>query len=197
MWGYSGGSLASGWAAELQPLYAPELKISGAALGGTVLKITPVIDAINKGSSAGLLFAGLQGLANEYSSAADLIRENIVPAKWADFNKTQELCLVGNLLEYQNEDIYSYFKDGDIFTNPEATKLLNENAMGQHSPTIPLLIYKSTNDEISPVKDTDDLYNTYCSNGADVKYMRDVLSDHTVLTITGRCSVPNARDAFL
>ena len=25
MWGYSGGSLASGWAAALQPSYAPEL----------------------------------------------------------------------------------------------------------------------------------------------------------------------------
>ncbi|KAL3483289.1 secretory lipase-domain-containing protein [Aspergillus germanicus] len=161
MWGYSGRSLASGWAAELQPSYAPELKIAGAALGGTVPKITPVIESINKAPLPGSSFAG------------------------GDFNKTQELCLVGNLLEYQNEDIYSYFKDGDIFTKPEATKLLDENAMGQHTPTIPLLIYKSTNDEISPVRDTDHLYNTYCSNGADVKYLRDVLSDHTVLTITG------------
>ncbi|KAL3441511.1 secretory lipase-domain-containing protein [Aspergillus insuetus] len=167
MWGYSGGSLASGWAAELQPSYAPELKIAGAALGGTVPKITPVIDTISKGSSAGLLFAGLQELANEYPSVAQLIRENIIPAKWADFNKTQ-----------------GALPHGDIFTKPEATKLLDENSMGQHTPSIPLLIYKSTNDEICPVKDTDHLYNTYCSNGADVKYLRDVLSDHTALTIT-------------
>ncbi|CEL11464.1 hypothetical protein ASPCAL14566 [Aspergillus calidoustus] len=185
MWGYSGGSLASGWAAELQPSYAPELKIAGAALGGTVPEILPVIDAINKGTSVGLLIAGLKGLANEYPSAAQLIRENIIPAKWAEFNKTQELCLVGNLLEYQNDDIYSYFKDENIFTNHEATKILNENSMGQHTPSIPLLIYKSTNDEISPVRDTDQLYNNYCSNGADVKYLRDILSDHTTLAITG------------
>ena len=42
MWGYSGGSLASGWAAALQPSYAPELggNLLGAALGGFVTNIT-------------------------------------------------------------------------------------------------------------------------------------------------------------
>lgn len=33
MWGYSGGSLASEWAAELQPQYAPELNFVGTVLG--------------------------------------------------------------------------------------------------------------------------------------------------------------------
>lgn len=32
IWGYSGGALASGWAAELQPGYAPELNIKGVAV---------------------------------------------------------------------------------------------------------------------------------------------------------------------
>ena len=32
MYGYSGGALGAGWAAELQSQYAPELKFSGAAL---------------------------------------------------------------------------------------------------------------------------------------------------------------------
>src|SRR5439155_18460325 len=35
LWGYSGGGLATSWAAELQNGYAPELKILGAASGGT------------------------------------------------------------------------------------------------------------------------------------------------------------------
>ncbi|OAX84550.1 hypothetical protein ACJ72_01069 [Emergomyces africanus] len=45
MWGYSGGSLASGFAAELQPSYAPELWIVGAALGGTVPNIKTALNA--------------------------------------------------------------------------------------------------------------------------------------------------------
>jgi hypothetical protein len=33
LWGYSGGGLASGWAAQLHSTYAPELDIVGAVLG--------------------------------------------------------------------------------------------------------------------------------------------------------------------
>lgn len=42
MWGYSGGSIASTFAAELQASYAPELDFAGAALGGIVPDLTEV-----------------------------------------------------------------------------------------------------------------------------------------------------------
>ncbi|OJI98249.1 hypothetical protein ASPVEDRAFT_37689 [Aspergillus versicolor CBS 583.65] len=191
LWGYSGGSLASGFAAELQPIYAPELKIAGAALGGTVPKIGPVIELSNKGLFAGLIPAGVQGLANEYPSAAKLIAENILPEKWAEFNKTQNLCLAGNIIEYLNQDVYSYMKNPDLFETKPAQDLMNANAMGQHAPEIPLMIYKSANDEVSPVEDTDELYDSYCASGVNVEYTRDLLSEHAILTITG------SGDAFL
>ncbi|KAL4886809.1 secretory lipase-domain-containing protein [Aspergillus karnatakaensis] len=191
LWGYSGGSLASGFAAELQPTYAPELNLAGAALGGTVPKILPVIEASNKGLFTGLIPAGVQGLANEYPTAQQLIRENIVPEKWAEFNKTQNLCLTGNIIEYLGDDIYSYVSDREIFHGEIATQLINENAMGQRTPEIPILIYKAVNDQVSPVKDTDDLYNTYCANGASVEYVRDLIGEHALMTITG------SPDAFM
>ena len=68
MWGYSGGSLASGWAAALQPKYAPELKknLIGAALGGFVTNITATAEATDGTLFAGLVPNALSGLANEY-----------------------------------------------------------------------------------------------------------------------------------
>jgi hypothetical protein len=36
MYGYSGGASIVSWVSELQPTYAPELKIHGAALGGII-----------------------------------------------------------------------------------------------------------------------------------------------------------------
>ncbi|KAL4983925.1 secretory lipase-domain-containing protein [Aspergillus falconensis] len=191
LWGYSGGSLASGFAAELQPSYAPELKIAGAALGGTVPQILPVIKASNKGIFTGLIPAGIQGLANEYPAAQQLIREAILPDKWAEFNKTQELCLTGNIIEYLGKDVYSYVNDPNVFESPLANSLTEPNAMGLHTPEIPILIYKGVNDQISPVEDTDSLYDTYCSNGANVEYVRDLLAEHALMTITG------APDAFM
>lgn len=191
MWGYSGGSLAAGFAAELQPTYAPELKIAGAALGGIVPKILPVLYAVNKGVFAGLIAAGIQGLANEYPSAAQLIADYVLPSKMAAFNKTQNLCLAGNIFNYANQDVFSYSRDPNVFTEPTATALINANAMGQHVPEIPLYVYKSAGDEISPVNNSDYLISqVYCSGGATVQYMRDELSEHATMAILG------APDAF-
>lgn len=191
IWGYSGGSLASGFAAELQPTYAPELNIAGAALGGTVPKILPVVYAVNKGLFAGLVPAGIQGLANEYPTVAQLIAENLVPSKVAEFNKTQNMCLTGDIVTYLDQDVFTYVKDTNIFTEPVVTAVLSANAMGQHIPQIPLYIYKSAGDEVSPVNDTDYLVNKiYCPGGARVQYLRDDLSEHALMDILG------APDAF-
>lgn len=54
MWGYSGGALASEWAAELQVQYAPEMNFAGAALGGLTPNISTVLTTINKNYAAGL-----------------------------------------------------------------------------------------------------------------------------------------------
>ncbi|EED19820.1 secretory lipase, putative [Talaromyces stipitatus ATCC 10500] len=183
LWGYSGGSLASGFAAELQPTYAPELNIAGVALGGTVPQILPVVYAVNK---------GIQGLANEYPTAAQLVADNVLPSKAAEFNKTKSLCLSGDTTTYFGQDMFSYVKDPNIFTEPTATALLGANAMGQHLPKIPLYIYKSAGDEISPVNDTDALVaQYYCSGGASVQCKRDELSEHAAMAILG------APDAFM
>ncbi|KAL3456139.1 secretory lipase-domain-containing protein [Aspergillus heterothallicus] len=173
MWGYSGGSLASGFAAELQPDYAPELNIAGAALGGTVPKISPVIEAVNKGIFTGFIPAGIQGLASEYPVAQTIISESLLPNKVADFNKTQSLCLTGNIVEYIGQDIYSYVKDPGVFTSAPVTALLDATTW------------------VSPIHDTDELYSYYCANGAAVTYTRDLASEHVTLGVTG------APDAFL
>lgn len=54
VWGYSGGALASEWAAELQEDYAPDLDFAGAALGGLTPNVTSVLLSINAKLSAGL-----------------------------------------------------------------------------------------------------------------------------------------------
>ncbi len=54
LWGYSGGALASEWAAELQVQYAPEMNFSGNAVGGLTPNVTSVLFSINKAASAGL-----------------------------------------------------------------------------------------------------------------------------------------------
>jgi hypothetical protein len=62
IWGYSGGSIATFSAAELQPSYAPEINISAAVVGGLVDDISAAMDKINKSPIAGTLIALLLGI---------------------------------------------------------------------------------------------------------------------------------------
>lgn len=185
MWGYSGGSLATGFAAELQPTYAPELTIAGAALGGTVPKILSVINTVNKGVFTGLVPAGILGLTNEYPAAREIVRDIILPEKAAEFNKAKRLCLTGALREYFGQDIYNYVNSRNVFSSSAARAVLDPNSMGQNTPNIPLFIYKSISDEVSPIADSDELVAKYCEGGANVEYKRDRLSEHASLEVIG------------
>jgi hypothetical protein len=69
LWGYSGGSLASEWAAELQVQYAPDLNFVGATLGGLVPNATSIFETITGTRWAGLIPSALLGLTSQYPAA--------------------------------------------------------------------------------------------------------------------------------
>ncbi|KAK4078903.1 hypothetical protein Trihar35433_8 [Trichoderma harzianum] len=186
MWGYSGGSLASGWAAELQPTYAPELKIAGAALGGTVPNITTVLTEINKSLFAGIIPSGMVGLSNQYPYVAEVLDQHILTQYKPLFGLVRNQCLSADVLDFLGRDVLAMFDDPSLpFTDPRLVQIENDNGMGHAIPRIPLYVYKSTGDELSPVEETDALVSKYCVGGTSVEYVRDVLSEHGSLAITG------------
>jgi hypothetical protein len=197
MWGYSGGSLVSSFAAELAPTYAPELLASnaliGVALGGAVPNITTALPYLTASPFAGLVPGGIIGLANEYASIAAKVSANLLPNKAEYFNKARTQCLGANLLSFLGQDVLAdYFTSEELFfSDPEVLSVTNANAMGQRPipASVPVFMYKGVQDQISPVEDTDALYNFYCTGGARVEYIRDVSAEHATLLITG---VPSA-----
>lgn len=185
LWGYSGGSLASGFAAELQPCYAPELKITGAALGGTCPNILSVLYTINKSAYAGLIATGVVGLSNEYPEVASLIANEVKPEKKAALEQVRGQCLGAAVISFVFQDIFSYVKDPSIFNGTVVQKIVAENNMGHAAPRIPILVYKGVKDEISPVADTDKLVQWYCAGGSAVEYRRLPSENHLGLMTDG------------
>ena len=183
--GYSGGSLASGWAAQLQPTYAPELQIAGAALGGTVPNITSVLYTINKGPAAGLVPAGVLGLAGQYPDLESLILSQLKPETAPAFLKVRSQCLSEDTQQFAGQDLFAYFKDPAIFQTSVPQAVLEENRQGKVAPKIPIYIYKAIFDEISPSNDTNLLVSEWCAGGTTVQYDRDLLAEHTTLAILG------------
>lgn len=186
MWGYSAGSDATAWAAELHPTYAPELAIAGAAIGGTTPNITNVIATTNRGPFAGLLPAGVQGLVRQYPALAAVVDRYLRPAHRAAFAQTRRQCLLADASEFFYQDVLGMFTDPGFYrTDPVVVRILDEIALGQAVPRIPLYWYKSTHDEVSPVADTDAVYDRYCAAGATVEYVRDEASEHASAAWTG------------
>lgn len=198
LWGYSGGSMATDFAAELLPSYAPDLRVIGAALGGTVPNITNSLNQLNKTPLAGLIPNGILGLTHQYPEVKELINEKLKPHTAAKFNLGASQCLFASIEEFFMEDIYDYFTDFETFLdNSVAQSTLSENDAGKTASPIPLFIYKAIHDEVSPIADTDALVKNFCVGGTPVTYHRDEFSEHLTLYIT---SGPDAlmwlRDRF-
>lgn len=185
LWGYSGGSVASSFAAELHPSYAPELNIVGAAIGGTVPYLSNAITVVNKGYGAGLLPPAILGLSYEYPQIRTLINNHILPEYKDSFFKAERQCFVADALQFPLADVINMFDDPAIFTSEPALSILKENSLGAHVPSVPMYVYKSIGDEVSRVEDTDDVVDYYCSEGASIHYDRDKVSDHGSLAVTG------------
>ncbi|PKX94872.1 putative secretory lipase [Aspergillus novofumigatus IBT 16806] len=165
--------------------FAAELQlIARAVQGGTVSRMQLVFVIIKKGVWAGLIPAGLQGLANEYLTFKQTLYDCLVPEKELDFVETKDLCFSGHIAKYKFQDINMYVTEADFIDEPDVAWVLDVNAMGQHVPQIPLFIYKSANNEVSLVKDTDALVAFYCDSGPKVKYLREGLSDHAMMALT-------------
>ncbi|MGY2062678.1 lipase family protein, partial [Nocardia gipuzkoensis] len=66
LFGYSGGSRGSEFAAELAPAYAPELNIRGAATGGLPADMRHTAERINGGPLTGNIVAAAFGIDHAY-----------------------------------------------------------------------------------------------------------------------------------
>ena len=183
--GYSGGALASEWAAELQVQYAPELHFAGASLGGLPTNMISVVETVVGGPFSVLSVIGILGLTSQDAVAREYIMSQLKTS--GPYNATGFLValhqnLITSVVEYADQNIFSdYFTSGaSVLEHPPLQTLLNRDGIqGYHGvPSMPLYIYKAIGDEISPVADTDALVERYCAVGANILYQRNTVGGH-------------------
>lgn len=177
--GYSGGSIATGWAAELYESYASELDIQGFAVGGFVTDPRRVMSNVNKTPYVGFVPPGIYGLISEYTALWEYFDSEIKPENQTSLLKTSQQCLLANLLQYAGQDIFSVFNSGEAFFNQtDVAEVLLNNTLGKTAPKPPLLIVNGINDQICPIDMVDDVVDYYCSEGTSLIYGRLPQEDH-------------------
>lgn len=181
LWGYSGGALATGWAAQLQPRYAPELTLAGVASGGTPANLKAAARQMSGGPFAGLAIAAVIGLSRAHPKLGRLFNE----AGQHLLKQAGDLCVGQLAARYAFDTIEQYTTSDNPLSEPLASKILARNTMGRHAPEAPVYMYHSYFDELVPYSTAKKLANQWCAQGTRVSFYTDYLSEHNVLAVTG------------
>jgi alpha-beta hydrolase superfamily lysophospholipase len=162
LWGYSGGGLASAWAAEMAGTYAPDLNVVGAVLGSPVGDLGHTFRRLNGTYMAGLPALVVAALADIYPDLNKVIQEHVTVEGKDLLERLHDMTTAEAVIRLIKKDM------GDI-------------KLGAAVPTPPVLIVQAVHDQLISVEDIDELADTYSTGGASVTYHRDMFSEHLLL----------------
>ncbi|KAJ5467378.1 Lipasesecreted [Penicillium sp. IBT 31633x] len=190
--GYSGGAIATGWAASLQSKYASELNIKGWVQGGTPANLTGTMELIDNTAFAGFLPVAIVGLSKPSAYGAELtpLINDIMTTQGQETLKTAgSQCAVGALAAFLEQSIFdtNFQTLGKEFIyEPTIQKVLKQNTMGvnkDETPIAPTLVYHATRDEVIPYNDAKVAVQSWCNQGADIKFTTYVSGGHATTEI--------------
>ncbi|MEV0296735.1 lipase family protein [Nocardia sp. NPDC050710] len=168
MAGYSGGGMATAWAAALQPRYAPELDIVGAAAGGVPTNMVAMLEALNYNPhpAFGLMMAAGIGLEREYPDRfpiSDSMNAQGLAARERMANGcTNEILAVG-----AGRSVRDFASSMSMASNPTARAVVEENSLELFDgvPTMPIFEWHSESDPLIPVDSVVNTNRRYCAAG--------------------------------
>jgi triacylglycerol lipase len=183
VWGYSGGGLATGWAAEAAATYAPELAIVGAVMGSPVVDPESVARRLNASPWAGLAALMVASLVHVFPQARKVVDEHATEAGKALLAQIEQMSTGEAIRRFRNVDIADYvdLSFQELFGLPELRHVFEVTRLGQKTPSMAVLLIQGVHDKIVDVADVDRLVDTYTQGGAAVSYHRDPLAEHLLL----------------
>ncbi|OAA37545.1 Lipase, secreted [Beauveria brongniartii RCEF 3172] len=192
--GYSGGGLSTAWAAALQPSYAPELPVKGWTAGGIPANLTYIFEFIDGSLLSGVEIVALAGLSKPSAYGATLkpfIDGISTPALQKVLQIANTQCFVADLLAFPFQSLldtkYQSLGKG-VLTNPTMLSALQDNTLGVdkgQKPTAPFLMFHAKPDELVAYAPAAKVHDTWCDNGATVKFVEYANGGHVTTAVLG------------
>lgn len=192
--GYSQGGGAAMWAGEIQPEYAPEMKLVGVAAGGVPADVVQVALQLNGGDGFGFLAEALIGLDNAYPDLKldDYLNEagkQMFPLVEKDY------CAFELLTKLKGKNLEEYTTDNPLL-KPEWTEKYELNKLGKKPPKVPVFDYHATQDNLVQYDQGKALRDTYCQAGVKVTW-KTFETDHiTGVYLGNKDSLAFLKDRF-
>ena len=183
LWGYSGGGLASAWAAEVHNDYAPELNIVGAVLGSPVGDLGNTFRRLNGSQFAGLPALVISALAKTYPGLQRVVEEHATDEGRATLKRLERMTTVEAIIRMFRADMDDLVHPplDQVLDMPEVQEVFEAIRLGRTVPTPPVLLVQAVHDSVINVDDIDQLVHLYTEGGAAVTYHRDMFSEHMLL----------------
>ncbi|OBJ47934.1 lipase family protein [Mycobacterium sp. 1423905.2] len=183
LWGYSGGGLASAWAAEHNADYAPELNVVGAVLGSPVGDCGTVARHLNTTFFAGLAALMIAALTHVFPGAQRVVDQHATEDGKRLLDELHHMTTVEAVWRLRHVDIGSFVDmcADDLWELPEVQEVFDATKLGQTMPQAPLLVVQSVHDRIISIDAIDKLVAVYRHSGVAVTYQRDRFCGHLLL----------------
>lgn len=183
LWGYSGGGLASAWAAEMHASYAPELNIVGAVLGSPVGDLGHTFRRLNGSYLAALPALVVSALSKTYPDLNRVIEQHATEDGRELLRRLEGMTTLEAVIRLFRTDMDNLVNPPleEVLAMPEVQYVFQNIKLGTAVPTPPVLLVQAVHDSVIAVDDIDELAHLYSSGGAQVTYHRDMFSEHMLL----------------
>ncbi|MFD9941622.1 lipase family protein [Nonomuraea sp. NPDC059023] len=179
--GYSQGGASAGWAGQLQPSYAPDLRLKGVAAGGVPADLKAVAQSLDGGANFGLAAAAGVGFDAAYDEL-DLFNDLNDRGK-ALMTDAADDCVgdLGKLAGLRFSDLSPI----DLMNQPKWLARLAENRLGARPPRVPVFLYHARGDEIIPHAVGSTLRSEYCRAGVNARWLSIPGGNHVLGAVEG------------
>ncbi|GAB5904772.1 lipase family protein [Mycobacteroides chelonae] len=185
IWGYSGGGMASSWAAEMAPTYAPEIEVVGAVLGAPVSDPGGLALRLNGTKFSGLAAVGIASLRRCYAGLDARINAHIDAEGQRILTTAGQLDTVRAGAQFADRNLNDHcdISLDELMALPEVAEVFDDVQLGQQVPSCPVLILHPQHDQIIDVRDVDAHVERYRAANGQVSYVLDRCSEHISLML--------------
>jgi Secretory lipase len=182
--GYSEGGAAAGWAAQLQPEYAPEVQLRGVVAGAAAADVETAGPSLDGSFFSFFIAYGGIGYAAAYPDLE--LDPYLTPGARAQIGALRDSSVFEAMLRGPRRMRAGDLTDPNVLELPEWKARLRENQLGTIKPTAPVLLHHARRDQIVSFTQSINLRNDWQRLGADVRlYMTRGGFDHISGAVAG------------
>jgi len=182
--GYSEGGVAAGWAAQLQPTYAPDLPLAGVAAGAAAANVETAGPSLNGSFFSFFIAYGGIGYAAAYPELE--LDPYLTPMARASIADMRESSVLDAMLRGPRFIHASDLTEPNVLELPNWRRRLRENRLGDLVPDAPVLLHHARRDQIVSFTQSINLRDDWTALGGDVRlYVTRGGVDHVSGAVAG------------